>query len=106
MKLHLRAIPDDIEFITDEPGILFNGTFFRLSKKQTKMVQILYANAGTGVSCEDIAKFSELKVACIKVIMGKIRPMIYTLKYSIRSLNARHVKDKFSGYLISKMVKK
>lgn len=103
MRLHLRPIPDNVEFFIDEPGILFDGKFFRLSKYQTKMLQILYVNAGKGVSCAEIAKFSGLKITCVKTIMHRIRPIIYMLKYSIRSLNERYVKDNLTGYSLSKM---
>lgn len=96
MRLHLRPIPDDIEFCLDYPGLHWRGIRIEISPAQVRMFQFLYERQNFWCSIRSIMLKAGIKRTVVKVFISQLRPVFNQIGYSIRT-------SEEDGYKLEKM---
>lgn len=82
--LHLRPIPDDIEFTSSLSGVYVRGRFYRMSPATTETLRLLHENTGY-VARKTIQDKVGISYTSLKPLISRIKEVMNGWGYSVQN---------------------
>lgn len=83
--IHLRPIPDDIEFVHEESGVFVRGQFYRMSPATVETLRLLHENSPNFVTRKTIVQKVGIRMLSIKPLISRIKEVMNGWGYSIQN---------------------